>query len=325
MNLDTLAGNASLKKLLGAAGGRDLSHAYIISGPAGSGRRTLALCLAQALLCSGSGARPCGTCVHCRKAAAGIHPDLIRVGGDGKDVKVDAVRSLRSDAYIRPNEGDRKVYLVENAGSMNSSAQNALLKLLEDGPAYAAFLMITGPSETLLETVRSRCVELTLSPLTYGETLDELRRRFPDQPEEALAAAAVRCEGILGAAVEELSGAGSEDSRGRELALAFCGHLAGRKELPLVECAVGMEKCSREELETFAESCGLLLRDALVGGGELDPDRKRIAESLAASLTKSQLLRLKEVMDQVGPACAFHVGGGHLMGQLCAECAEIIQ
>lgn len=325
MNLDTLAGNAPLKKLLCSAAGRELSHAYIISGPVGSGRRTLALRLAQALLCSGGRERPCGTCAHCRKAAAGIHPDLIRVGSDGKDVKVDAVRALRSDAYIRPNEAERKVYLVENAGSMNSSAQNALLKLLEDGPAYAAFLMVTGPSETLLETVRSRCVELTLSPLTYGETLEELRRRFPDRQAEELTAAAARCEGILGVAVEELSGSSGEEGRGRELALAFCGHLAGRKELPLMECAVGMEKCSREELESFAESCGLLLRDALVGGGELDPDRKRTAQSLAASLTRNQLLRLKGVVDQVGPACAFHVGAGHLMGRLCAECAEIIQ
>lgn len=313
-----------MKKLLGA-GGRDLSHAYIISGPTGSGRRTLALRLAQALLCSGNGERPCGTCVHCRKAAAGIHPDLIRVGGDGKDVKVDAVRALRSDAYIRPNEAERKVYLVENAGSMNSSAQNALLKLLEDGPAYAAFLMVTGPSETLLETVRSRCVELALSPLTYGETLDELRRRFPDRQPEELTAAAARCEGVLGAAVEELSGSGGEDGQGRTLALAFCGCLAGRKELPLMECAVSMEKCGREELEAFAASCELLLRDALVGGGELDPDRKRVAQSLAASLTKDQLLRLKGAVEQVGPACTFHVGAGHLMGRLCAECAEIIQ
>ena len=109
------------------------------------------------------------------------------------------------------------------------------------------------------------------------------------------------------------------------MALAFCGCLALRKELPLMECAVGMEKCGREELEAFAESCGLLLRDALVGGDELDPDRKRIAQSLTASLTKDQLLRLKSAVDQLGPACAFHVGVGHLMGRLCAECAEIIQ
>lgn len=325
MDLTPLAGNAALKKLLGRNGGRGLSHAYIISGPAGSGRKTLALRLAQALLCGGQGEVPCGICPHCRKAMAGIHPDFIRVGGDGKDVKVDAVRALRSDAYIRPNEADRKVYLIEHAETMNQSAQNALLKLLEEGPSYAAFLLVTDQSAALLQTVRSRCVELSLSPLTYGETLDYLRRRFPDREARELEAAAARCEGILGEAVEELSGSSGEGDRGRELALTFCGHLAAKKELALMEWAVGLEKCPREELESFAGECTLLLRDALLGGGENDPDRRTAAGALARSLTQRQLLRLKEVMDQARTACAFNVGSGHLAGQVCVACVDVLQ
>ena len=234
MDLTPLAGNAALKQLLRGSDGTSLSHAYIISGPEGSGRKTLALRLAQAMLCSGGGQVPCGSCPHCRKAAAGIHPDLIRMGGDGKDVKVDAVRAMRSDAYIRPNEAERKVYLIEHAETMNQSAQNALLKLLEEGPSYAAFLLIAGQSASLLQTVRSRCVELSLSPLTYGECLDWLRRRFPDRESGELEAAAARCEGILGEAVEELSGDAGERGRGRELALSFCRRLAEKQELALI-------------------------------------------------------------------------------------------
>lgn len=168
MELSALAGNSRIKERLSQRE-RDLSHAYIISGPAGSGRHTLARLLAAAMLCTSRGEKPCGTCSHCIKTAKGLHPDVSVITGpaEGKPITVDQVRALRADAYIRPNEGARKVYLLE--GEMNASAQNALLKLLEDGPSYAAFLLIAGSAGGLLQTVRSRCEELALTPKTRTE------------------------------------------------------------------------------------------------------------------------------------------------------------
>ena len=159
MNLTRLAGNAPLKRQLELeTARRGLSHAYILSGPAGSGKRTLAGLLAAALVCDRrGGALPCLSCAGCRKAEGGIHPDIVRVGDDGKDISVAQVRALRADAYIRPNEAERKVYILENAQTMNASAQNALLKLLEEGPAYASFLLVTDQAGALLDTVRSLC------------------------------------------------------------------------------------------------------------------------------------------------------------------------
>ena len=146
MELSALAGNRRLKAQLSQQeGGRGLSHAYIISGPVGSGRHTLGGLLAQAMVCTApEHQRPCGHCPQCRKAQGGIHPDIawIAGAGEGKPINVDQVRALRSDAYIRPNEGERKVYILEGADRMNASAQNAMLKLLEEGPAYAAFLLL---------------------------------------------------------------------------------------------------------------------------------------------------------------------------------------
>ena len=145
---------------------RRLSHAYIISGPEGSGKEQLAGLLASAYVCSGPGEKPCMACANCRKTRGNIHPDVRRITvPEGKrGIAVDQIRQLRSDAYIRPNEAGRKVFLIEDAQTMNDSAQNALLKVLEDGPAYLAFLLLSENPQQLLETIRSRCEVLSLAP-----------------------------------------------------------------------------------------------------------------------------------------------------------------
>jgi len=142
-----------------------LSHAYLITGGGRDSRMAYAQKLAAAYLCEGQRA-PCGTCRHCRKAAAGIHPDVNRVtlAEDKREITVDQARGLRSDVYIRPNEGRRKVYIIDPADSMNANAQNALLKVLEEGPAYAAFLLLAEQPGRMLETIRSRCEQLALPP-----------------------------------------------------------------------------------------------------------------------------------------------------------------
>ena len=324
LDLSALAGNPGLKRLLG--GGLGLSHAYIIGGPAGSGRKTLALLLAQAMLCSGEGDRlPCGRCPHCRKAAGGIHPDLSRLGADGRDIRVDQVRAMRADAYIRPNEAERKVYLVENAQTMNASAQNALLKLLEEGPAYASFLLVTDQAGALLDTVRSRCVELNLSPVSEGEAEAWLKRRFPDRDAGDIAAAAQRCEGLIGRAVEELSGR-EEEAAARDRALEYVRRLAERDEYALAEFAVGQEKCSREEWEAFCREAVLLLRDALVSpDGERDPQRRRAADGLRRMLSRRQLLELEQALEWQRQGCGFYVGAGHLTGRLAVDSWRVLQ
>ena len=166
MNVKELQGNAPLKAQLSAMA--EPPHQCILSGPEGSGRHTLARILAQALVCQEPQAvrRPCGLCPSCQKVAQGIHPDVIPIqrflSPESKEIKVDAARQLRQDAYVRPNEGRCKVYILDLP--LNVNAQNALLKLLEDGPAYMAFLILTDQPASLLETVRSRCVHFRLTP-----------------------------------------------------------------------------------------------------------------------------------------------------------------
>lgn len=132
---------------------RQLSHAYLVVG---KNRRDLASKLAAAWVCTGD-TPPCGTCSGCRKAAMGIHPDIIRSDPEGEGLKAEAVRNLRSDAYIRPNEAPKKVYVLEHAELLNQTGQNILLKLIEEGPSYACFLFLSPNPELLLSTIRSRC------------------------------------------------------------------------------------------------------------------------------------------------------------------------
>ena len=249
MNLSALAGNQRVRDQLSRQErGRGLSHAYIISGPAGSGRHSLARQLAAAMLCSGQGERPCGQCVPCQKVLKGIHPDLSVIAGpeEGKPITVDQVRALRADAYIRANEGERKVYLLENADRMNPSAQNAMLKLLEEGPPYAAFLLIAGNAGGLLQTVRSRCEELALTP-----------------------------------AGEPVSGETDQERRALAGKLAACLEKAGEPELLETAAAVLDVKRSREELAALLDE----LVDQLTARAARGGDRRRLLR--AAELVKT--------------------------------------
>ena len=143
-----------------------LSHAYLITGGSEDSRRQLAQRLTAAYLCQGDGPVPCGVCKGCRKVHQGIHPDVkvVSPAPDKREITVDQARTLRGDVYVRPNEGKRKVYLIEPADTLNPAAQNALLKVLEDGPEYGAYLLLTPSPGKLLDTVRSRCETLALPP-----------------------------------------------------------------------------------------------------------------------------------------------------------------
>ena len=284
--------------------------------------------LAAALVCDRrGGALPCLSCAGCRKAEGGIHPDIVRVGDDGKDISVAQVRALRADAYIRPNEAERKVYILENAQTMNASAQNAMLKLLEEGPAYAAFLLLTDNAAALLPTVRSRCEHLPLSPVTQREAELWLDEHYPDQPQAARQAAADRCEGLLGRAAAELEGQAAGDTQALDGALELVRRLDGGDELALLEHCVALEKWDREQLRALLDEGVLLLRDALVCSAgtlrESDPRRREAAERAARALSPRQLTQAVGVLERLRAACGSNVGAGHLAGWLGAALSTL--
>ena len=154
------------KSILGALYSRRFPHAAILEGASPEERMSLAKTIAAALVCTNADA-PCGVCPNCKKAASDSHADILiySVEDKPKAFKVDIVREIRSKAYIVPNEADRKVFILENSHTMGVEGQNAILKILEEPPAYVNFILLCSSKSGFLPTVLSRA-----SVYNLGET-----------------------------------------------------------------------------------------------------------------------------------------------------------
>ena len=145
-----------------------IPHAILIEGEEGLGKKTLAKFIAKACLCKDESS-PCFTCKTCHLIEVGSHPDFQVITPDGSQIKVDQVRELRMEAFLTPMAADGRVFIIESAHTMNDAAQNALLKILEEPPQGVTFILLAKSAKLLLETIRSRCVSFSLSPVPFEE------------------------------------------------------------------------------------------------------------------------------------------------------------
>src|SRR5207253_7952486 len=168
------------KRLLRAALAEGPAHAYLFHGPAGVGKRTAALAFAAELI--GEHAR----------VTSGVHPDLYLVEPVGDQIRIDDIRALRRDLHMRPFEAERRVYVVYSAETMNEDAADALLKDLEEPPAYAVIVLVADDLGPLPETIRSRCQLVPFRRLSERAVRDEIAALAPGlEPEQATAIARV--------------------------------------------------------------------------------------------------------------------------------------
>lgn len=284
MGFEGLLGNERVKENLRQSlqKGR-LSHFYLICGPAGSGKHTLARLLAAALMCE-EGHRPCLRCEACRKVMAATHPDVITVlDPEHKNVPVKMVREIREDMFIRPNEGSRKIYIFPQ--EMGVEGQNALLKVLEEPPSYGAFLLLAENPERLLPTVRSRCVELSLTALPEELLQRALQERFPEAQADQIDGAVAQSGGYLGQAEQILKGNAQLEQQSGEFAAVF-----GKKDaLGLMYLLCSMEKWKRDQFIPVLEQWRQLLEQALAyrsGSQAVSP----LARSVSASRSSRELM-----------------------------------
>ena len=143
-----------------------VSHAYIIQGEAGSGKKLLADTFATTLQCEEGGIEPCGRCQSCKQAVSGNHPDIRRVTHEKATIGVDDIRlQLNNDILVKPYSRPYKVYIIDEAEKMTEQAQNAMLKTIEEPPEYAVILLLTVNAKLLLPTILSRCILLNVRPV----------------------------------------------------------------------------------------------------------------------------------------------------------------
>ncbi len=184
----------------------------LLAGPAGVGKRRVAMAVAETLNClfpTSSGQLEldaCGQCASCRRIARGMHPDiLVLEPGDMGSIRIEAVRDVIDRAGYKPFEGRRRVVIIDSADAMTVDAQSALLKILEEPPESSVFVLVSPAPDALMDTVRSRCPRLRFGRLTAAEVTEALRRDHGYKEADARAVAA-DADGSLGRALQSQSG-----------------------------------------------------------------------------------------------------------------------
>ncbi len=155
-----------LETLRAALTNRRLHHAYLMLGPEGVGKRTIALSLAKALHCSERENDFCGSCSNCSRIETANHPDVrtIEPGAGKKEIGIQQIREIEKELNFRAFSG-KKIVIIDPAPLMNAAAQNALLKTLEEPPRDSLLILIAANTGGLLSTLRSRCLRLSFAPL----------------------------------------------------------------------------------------------------------------------------------------------------------------
>ena len=302
---DDVVGHRRTKAILARALERGhLAHALLFWGPEGIGKRTLALELARALLCQDAPAHqgPCGACRACKKVRSQVHGDLLTLAPEKAQIKAVQVAEVLDEAALAPVEGRRRVLVVDDADTLNPTAANALLKLLEEPPGSLQIVLVTSRPHQLLPTINSRCQELECEPLNPAETRQVLEQAGRSGAE--LETLAELCGGAPGQALGE-DHKFLRDLTEEGVRLLMAGeHVrdpisAAAKVLGMIEDGAQDLAQKRARLSTFIRSLARLLRDALIHqvGGEgpwLAPAWSDARQRLARASTAAGLRRAAE-------------------------------
>lgn len=315
MTLSDFVGNEPLKRHIADAIQSDrLSHAVIIEGQPGSGRRTLARILARTAACTGENP-PCGVCSSCRASQpADIHEILPAKG----NITVDQIRDLRDMAYIVPNQSKKSVFIIPDAQLMNAQAQNALLKVFEEPPETAMFILTCEHTHQLLSTVISRAWVLSVCVPSPDEVSRYIKENYPQYDAKEIENACTG--GTVGEALMRLSGGAGYLADAVKVAECLT---TGEMELHVLMHSYEKD---RPALKGIVSALRSVIHDALVirTGGSRHCISGELSERLARRFTPGQLMRLCEVCDGAAEDCDANIGPALFITCFCSSLADIM-
>ncbi|MCR5753262.1 MAG: DNA polymerase III subunit delta [Acetatifactor sp.] len=258
-----IIGQEQIKEhLQNALASKKISHAYIINGEKFAGKEFIAKIFAMALQCEREEVNPCQECHSCKQALTDNQPDIIKVTHEKPNtISVDDIRvQINNDVVIKPYSSPYKIYIMNEAEKMTAQAQNALLKTLEEPPAYAVILLLTTNVNAMLPTILSRCIVLNMKPVA-----DELVRKYlmeeleiPDYKAEVCVAFA---RGNIGKARLLASSEDFENVKSEALSL-----LKYIQEMELHEITAAIKKINEYKLDVndYLDIMSIWYRDVLL-------------------------------------------------------------
>ncbi len=323
MDFSEFLGNDEVKAALTCAfEASRFPHAIVLLGEPGCGKRTLARLIAKALVCRDRAHAPCGTCPSCVRAAAGSHPDIRTVEGSGvtRSLSVDAIKAVSSDAYRAPEEADYSVYILLMGTRTSEAAQNKLLKIIEEPPEGAVFLLVCETAEQLLPTIRSRVQAFTLKPPSQEEAAAYVREHAGLSESEARRLAAL-CSGNIGRMLAE--SAGGSAAKAQEIAAAIAAGMLSPSGDALLKAVAPLQKdralCGEvlARLEVIFRD-GVVLRSAEGGRTSLLSGAPKEAERLG-SLPMRRLCALPDIAVEFRQKLERNANMPLLLACLCAR------
>lgn len=309
---DIYGNDAQKRRIAAAISEHKLPHALILEGAAGSGKMTFAKQIAAALACNSDGSRPCGVCPACQKVLQNLSTDVTVIDrGDRATIGVEAVREARSDMYLSATESEHKVYIFDDAHTMNEAAQNALLIVLEEPPRNVHILLLVENAERLLQTVRSRAMTFRMQLFSPQEIADHLKKTDPrakrlyETVPDRFDAAIYGAGGSIGAAKAALDPATVEAlAERREIVRKIITAVASRVAYPaLHEAFASLPQQKRQELCDLLLELSTALRDMILikrapKTALLYFADRTEAEELADSMGITRLFRFYEKLEE---------------------------
>lgn len=278
-----IKGQKALKTLERDIQMNTVRQGYIFEGCRGIGKKTVARRFARMIFCTEDN-KPCGACHGCRMFLAGSHPDLYVL--EDSPVKIDAVRKLNDELFVKPLISDKKVFIIENADDMNTAAQNAFLKSFEEPPKYAVIVLISCNSNNLLPTILSRGTKIPFSPFTEKEIEGFIRDKYSVTGAKA-SFVALYSSGVVGRCIDIME---SEDFfKKRDRMIKAISTLTGDKIsiLNLLEAFDASGRRANDDIDLYFDVFMGFFRDVSViknGGRIINSDYGEIIEEFSSKI-----------------------------------------